>query len=276
MPFPLAHPAAVLPLRRCCPRWFNFPALVAGSLCPDAGYYFGRMHLEKLSHRLVAGSFGFCLPVGLFLLLLFYCARRAVVERLPSRLRRIFEPLCLRPAGSPLIIVVSLLVGSWTHIFLDSLTHENGWLVEHLPVLQANLVATEYHFHIYALLYAVCTCAGAAYVALVYLTWIEWAAGTSGWIFPGFKPVATLAFAAVTLLLSFANHNTSSRAGLAAIGLLTAALATSFFALAVWGLRGSGRYEDNAGIRDPSESTTPGRMPYQAVRPTQTNQLNQP
>jgi hypothetical protein len=276
MPYPLAHPAAVLPLRRCCPRWFNFPALVIGSLCPDAGYYFGPLHLEKLSHRFVTGSFEFCLPVGLLLLLLFYSARRAVVERLPSRLRRVFEPLCLRPAGSPLIIAVSLLVGSWTHIFLDSLTHENGWLVEHLPVLQANLVAGKYHFRVCDLLYAVCTCAGAAYVAVVYLTWLEWAAGTFGWIFPGFKPVATLAFAAVTLLLSFANHSTSSRAGLVAIGFLTAALATFFFAVTVWGLRGSGRYENDAGFRDPSESTAPGLMPCQTVRRAEANQLNQP
>ena len=276
MPFPMAHPAAVLPLRRCCPRWFDFPALVIGSLCPDAGYYFGRLHLEKLSHRLVAGSFGFCLPVGLLLLVLFYFVRRAVVERLPARLRRVFEPLCLRPAGSPLIIAVSLLVGSWTHIFLDSLTHENGWLVEHLPVLQASLVATKYHFQICDLLYALCTCAGAAYVAVVYLAWLEWAAGISGWIFPGFKQVVTLAFATLTLLLSFANHNTSYRAGLFAIGILSAALATAFFAATVWGLRGTGSYGNEAGFMESSESTTPDPRPRPSARRARATRLNQP
>ena len=40
MPFPLAHPAAVLPFRRYCSRWLNFPALVIGSLVPDLGYLF--------------------------------------------------------------------------------------------------------------------------------------------------------------------------------------------------------------------------------------------
>ena len=276
MPFPMAHPAAVLPLRRCCPRWFDFPALVIGSLIPDAGYYFGRLHLEKISHRLVAGSFGFCLPVGLLLLVLFYFVRRAVVERLPARLRRVFEPLCLRPAGSPLIIAVSLLVGSWTHIFLDSLTHENGWLVQHLPVLQASLVATKYHFHNYDLLYAVCTCTGAAYMAVVYLAWLEWAAGNSNWIFPGFKQVATLAFATLTLLLSFANHNTSSRAGLFAIGILTAALATAFFAATVWGLRGTGQCGNETGFLESSESKAPGSMPCPTGRRARATRLNQP
>ena len=35
MPFTLAHPAAVLPLR----RWLWFPGLVAGAVAPDVGYY---------------------------------------------------------------------------------------------------------------------------------------------------------------------------------------------------------------------------------------------
>src|SRR6266404_5342332 len=62
MAFPLAHPAAVLPLRRYCPRGFNFAALVVGSLSPDAGYLFGQRNVDEFSHRVV-GSFGFCLPV---------------------------------------------------------------------------------------------------------------------------------------------------------------------------------------------------------------------
>jgi hypothetical protein len=47
MPYPLAHPAAVLPLRRLCPRRLSFPALVVGSLCPDVGYPLG---VSRFSH----------------------------------------------------------------------------------------------------------------------------------------------------------------------------------------------------------------------------------
>jgi len=38
MPLPLAHPAAVLPLRRFCPQYFDCPALVLGSILPDFAY----------------------------------------------------------------------------------------------------------------------------------------------------------------------------------------------------------------------------------------------
>src|SRR5437762_2617545 len=58
MPFPLAHPAAVLPLRRYCPRFLSFPALVIGSIAPDFGYCFGDLNVEDLSHR-SPGSPGF-------------------------------------------------------------------------------------------------------------------------------------------------------------------------------------------------------------------------
>jgi Domain of unknown function (DUF4184) len=239
MPFPLAHPAAVLPLRRYCPRRLNFPALVIGSLCPDIGYAFGRLHVDRFSHRFI-GSFGFCLPVGLFLLLIFYRVRWPLVQQLPGRQRRVFEPFCLRPAGPFWIIVVSLLLGAWTHILLDSLTHDHGWLVEHLPVLQTNVAIGSGHFHLCDLLYAACTFAGAIYVALAYLNWLQRAAGASTWIFSGFKWVAAGMFAALTLLISFANHDVGSSLDLADIGALTVALVAAFLAAAGWGLRDTG------------------------------------
>ncbi len=237
MPFPTAHPAAVLPLRRQCPRWFNFPALVIGSVVPDIGYCFGRLQVGKFSHRFI-GSFGFDLPVGLVLVLLFYLLRRPVVQRLPARHRQIFAPLCRQPAGSRLIIAGSLLVGAWTHLFLDSLTHPDGWLAGHLPGLQAVVLAGDCPTRVCDLLYAACTFAGVIYVAVVYLNWLKRAAQAPGWIFPGFKWVATLALAIPTLLFSFANHEDPPRLNLAAIGVLTVLLVVAFLTGTVWALRG--------------------------------------
>src|ERR1039458_6493774 len=77
MAFPLAHPAAVLPLRRYCPIWLSFPALVIGSLSPDAGYCLGDLgglDWGTFSHGLL-GSVAFCLPVGIVMLALFYGLR---------------------------------------------------------------------------------------------------------------------------------------------------------------------------------------------------------
>jgi Domain of unknown function (DUF4184) len=171
MPFTLAHPAAVLPLRRFCPRFFNFPALVVGSISPDAGYCFGSLHLEDLSHRLI-GSVEFCLPVGLVILGFFYGLRRPVVENLPERQRKMYEPFFLHPVGSPLIVVVSLLVGIWIHLLLDSFTHKQGWLVENLPVLQTPLFSIGTHVvRIFNVLWYLCSFAG---IAWLFFAWEQW------------------------------------------------------------------------------------------------------
>ena len=171
MPFTLAHPAAVLPFKRWCPRFFNFPALVIGSLCPDAGYCFGSENIDVLSHSL-AGSIEFCLPAGVVMLVFFYGLRLALIEMLPKPSRKFFRSLCQRPMGSPLTVIISLLAGIWIHLLLDSFTHKNGWLVQNLPVLQTAVFSTGSHvFRIFNLLWYVCSFAG---IVWLYLAWEQW------------------------------------------------------------------------------------------------------
>jgi hypothetical protein len=179
MPFTLAHPAAVLPFRKYCPRWLSFPALVAGSLSPDLGYCIRSLKADEFSHRF-AGSFGFCLPAGLLILGLFYgcCSltigvlagcRRSNVSTVPvqvpsmsasvtnhpdesrsfsklklasradvlsRRLEQLLTSLREVPLGSPLVVVISVLLGAWTHLCWDAFTNHHGWLVSHIPLLQ--------------------------------------------------------------------------------------------------------------------------------------------
>ena len=178
MPFPLAHPAAVLPLRRYCPRPLSFPALIIGSFSPDLGYAFGPLHVGGFSHRFLAGGFGSCLPVGLVVLVASYLVRRPLLGLLPARCRQVFVPLCHRPIGPSLAILVSLLIGAWTHILLDSMTHEDGWSVKHVPVLQGVVPWPGKHgLRVYDVLYYACTFAGVTWVALSYLGWLERAPG---------------------------------------------------------------------------------------------------
>jgi hypothetical protein len=171
MPFTLAHPAAVLPFRRFCPRFFSFPALVIGSLCPDVGYCFVTLSIDDFSHSL-KGSVEFCLPVGVVMLGFFYGLRLPVVEMLPERHWKFFLPLCRRPIGSPLTVLVSLLVGIWIHLLLDSFTHKRGWLVENLPALQTPVFSAGAHtFKIFNLLWYACSFAG---IVWLWLAWEQW------------------------------------------------------------------------------------------------------
>ena len=171
MPFTLAHPAAVLPFRRFCPRFFSFPALVVGSLSPDVGYCFGTLNIDDFSHSL-KGSIEFCLPVGVVMLGLYYGLCHPVIETLPERQRKVFLPFCRRPIGSLLTVIVSLLVGIWIHLLLDSFTHKHGWLTENLPLLQAPMFSIgRYTFKVFNLLWYACSFAG---IVWLWLAWEQW------------------------------------------------------------------------------------------------------
>src|SRR4051812_40052597 len=101
MPFTLAHPAAVLPFRRFCPRFLSFPALIAGSVSPDLSYFFGRFNLGPFAHHPIKG-FLFGVPAGLIILAGFYVLRSPGLKVLPASYREIFQPLLSRPVGAPL------------------------------------------------------------------------------------------------------------------------------------------------------------------------------
>lgn len=148
MPFPLAHPAAVLPLRRLCSRYLSFAALVTGSIVPDIAYFaddyskfsqvlrfvFGdsadRIPLvdpswewSEFSHS-IAGSLAFCLPIGFAVQAAFYPLRAALVATFPAPHRIALAPLCAAPRKPVVVIIASLLIGIWIHLFWDLFTHD--------------------------------------------------------------------------------------------------------------------------------------------------------
>jgi hypothetical protein len=228
MPFPLAHPAAVLPLRRCCPRRLHFPALVFGSLSPDAGYAFGN---GDFSHSFFSGSFAFCLPVGLLMLACFYALRLPLVAILPARLKEAFLPPCQRPVGSLFLIVPSLLIGAWTHLFLDSLTHADGWMVGHLSFLQKSVpLMWTGGIKGYEALYAGCTLLGVAWLAVCYWRWLEMAAGlpafTKRWVMLGFS----FLFAVTILCVATASRGEHRLIGDVPLAIITLLLVIAFMA----------------------------------------------
>jgi len=140
MPFTLAHPAAVLPLRRS--TQLDFAALVIGSLTPDFGYYLLMPEMRLETHSF-AGSLAICLPVGLILVLLFQALKRPLCEALPQPHRGALLPLALQPAPlkprALLRTAASVLLGIWTHLLWDAFTHRLSWGPQHLPLLRAEL-----------------------------------------------------------------------------------------------------------------------------------------
>jgi hypothetical protein len=173
MPFPLAHPAAVLPFRRYCPKWLNLPALIIGSLIPDLSYCTDIAGVEHFAHRFW-GSFGFALPTGLAAVWVFYLLRKPLVRLLPEHFRNLFLPVCEQPAGPLWGIGLSIVIGAWTHILLDSVSHRDGWLVESFPVFLSSVgLFLGRKMTLVQISWFAITFTGAFFLSLSYLNWFQ-------------------------------------------------------------------------------------------------------
>lgn len=161
MPFTLSHPAAVLPMRHLR---LPFAALVAGSVSPDIPYYFtpGKFSYLMDNAHTLPRSFSYCVPAALALLLLLRLlepAFRGLLPAGPAELARSWlgEPM-LRPRALPLTLL-ALLLGAWTHIAWDDLTHASGHSVRALPFLR---LEAAFGFELFRVLQHLSTLLGAA------------------------------------------------------------------------------------------------------------------
>jgi hypothetical protein len=95
--------------------------------------------IPKMSHpsHTVLGSIVFGLPLGALIVAVFYVFRTPLVMRMPSDLKRSVLPACRRPIGPLWFAALSLMIGIWTHVLWDSVTHSDGWFVQHLSILSA-------------------------------------------------------------------------------------------------------------------------------------------
>jgi hypothetical protein len=171
MPFTLAHPAAVLPLRGV--RYLRTVPLIIGALVPDMHYYVPWMFARFMSdtHGFV-GSLTTDLLDGYLILILVYVLRRPLTALLSARARW----LCLGAlapfsrdrrewAFAPLAIVL----GVWTHLLWDEFTHTDGWFVRRVAALSAPVTAGVYSGTVYHLLQYLSSVFGLIVLAVWYL-----------------------------------------------------------------------------------------------------------
>src|SRR5437764_14846919 len=139
MPFTLAHPAAILPLRGL--KYLRTAPLVIGAMIPDLPYYMpGRLNILRPETHSLTGSLTTCLALGYAALDAVYLLRRPLTALLSPRARflclRAPAPLRGRPPGWGLASG-SVVIGVWAHLLWGAATHHDGWIVLRRAVLSA-------------------------------------------------------------------------------------------------------------------------------------------
>ncbi|SFS75716.1 DUF4184 family protein [Paenibacillus sp. BC26] len=147
MPFTFAHPFFAVPLRRIKPKWVSVTGLILGSMSPDMEYFVAMEPYQSIGHSIL----GFLiqgLPLCIAFAFVFHYMIKPVLPKfLPSfgRMDQFVSDLCvdwkLDSARAWIVFLGSLLIGYWTHMFVDAWTHVGGIFVEWFPFLR------EYHGH---------------------------------------------------------------------------------------------------------------------------------
>jgi hypothetical protein len=134
MPFTFSHPAIILPLTYLPRRWLSLTGLVIGSLTPDFEYFL-RMKVQSNFSHTIGGAFWFDLPLGLLLAFIFHhIVRDGLFNNLPGILK--VRLLRFKKFGwnsylkkNFIVVIISILIGVFSHLLWDSFTHESGYFV---------------------------------------------------------------------------------------------------------------------------------------------------
>ncbi|WP_413531569.1 DUF4184 family protein [Empedobacter brevis] len=141
MPLTFCHPAIVLPLKKLKSNWFSITGLIIGSMSPDLEY-FSRMEIVATHSHLFWGILYFDLPIALVYCFVFHLfVRNILINHLPIFLQERFVQFLDFSWISYfkkhwLIVITSIIIGGYSHIFWDAFTHEWGYFVKLIPALQ--------------------------------------------------------------------------------------------------------------------------------------------
>ncbi len=156
MPFTFSHPAAILPFSNSKNR-LSQTGLVIGSIVPDLEFYLKLKLGDNIGHKL-SGILAFDLPVAILVALIFhslikYPLYNASPVWIKSKVVKYLELnwlLALKRNWG--WILISILLGVFTHFILDGMSHFDGWLVNLFPVLKNDISIATYSIPVYRFL----------------------------------------------------------------------------------------------------------------------------
>lgn len=169
MPFTFSHPAAILPLTFLPSRWISLTGLIIGSITPDFEYFIRMKIYSSVSHTWI-GMFWFDLPLAILLSLIFHLVvRNSLFEHLPNVLRtRVYQfknsNWIYYLKNNFLVFIISALVGIASHIFWDSFTHSDGYMVRSIEILNNSVFIGDYSVPVYKIWQHASTLIGGLFV----------------------------------------------------------------------------------------------------------------
>jgi hypothetical protein len=142
MPFTFSHPAILLPFLKN--KKLSATALIVGSMSPDFEYFFRMKMQSEISHTLL-GIFLIDFPLGFIVMFAFHeIIKLPLIENLPPFLQN--KLAVLKDSNwidyfknNFFTVLLSFFLGAVSHIFWDSMTHWDGYLVQRVSFFNFEL-----------------------------------------------------------------------------------------------------------------------------------------
>jgi hypothetical protein len=143
-------------------------------MTPDFEYFIRMKVRSEYSHTLL-GLFWFDLPLGLLLCFVYHnIVRNSLIDNLPKPLNRrltFFKSLgwtkYFKTNWS--VVLISILVGAYSHLLWDSFTHETGFFVTRLPILHNPIYFDNWSIPLYKCVQHLSTLIGGLFIIITLL-----------------------------------------------------------------------------------------------------------
>lgn len=156
MPFTFAHPAIIIPFKKWS-KYFNFTALVIGSMAPDFEYFLRFKPMGKIGHTFL-GFLYFNLPLCfIFAYLFHYVVKKPFILNMPRPIYDWFYSIAvsrwsIKSIRDFIIFIYSSLIGMLTHVLWDAFTHKGGFFVKTIHALSKDICFMSYKIPVYKFL----------------------------------------------------------------------------------------------------------------------------
>jgi hypothetical protein len=157
MPFTFAHPAIFIPFESKTKMKLSATALIIGSMIPDFEFFLKMRTGENIGHHWY-GVLLFDIPLSIICCYVFHnLLRNMLIDQSPQwfyqRLGKWKEFDWNNYAKKNIItVLLNVIIGIISHLFLDAFTHEDGFFVEQITFLRSEVIFFGIHTTAYMLL----------------------------------------------------------------------------------------------------------------------------
>ncbi len=172
MPFTLAHPFILFPLKWINKKYISLTALVIGSMAPDFEYFIWMSPNAYVSHS-VHGIYLFNLPLTFLFAFIFHITvKRPLLYHFPFfKDKYLTEPFDYASylKNHWVIFTFSALLGIASHLVWDGFTHAQGYFVRHSNFLSEEISMGSLLIRRCYVAWYICSVAGLLLVAMYVL-----------------------------------------------------------------------------------------------------------